>query len=360
MPNLFECIMDACVEGELGVPSTTSNITQYDLVRWANKGQDIIADRTNCIEKRITFSSVADQLEYVPDSSFIRPIQIDFVQGTQNIYTLKNKDILKMRGLESWNTTSSHPDCFTMFNRKIRINPVVSSSAGTASMTASITASLTTITVDSTSSFPSHGRAIMDSEVFEYTGKTDTTFTGVTRGVEGTTASTHDGTSTAVTVTERDLNVWCVARYGDRIQRVYNTGTCLFTNASTTVTGTSTFFLANVFPGDQIGTGTNPSKWYTVASVTSNTVLVLTVAYGEATTLSTTYVASSVPDVPQENSELISLYLLYRIKKKLELEPMATQLQNEFDAKTDQLRTSFMYNNTTEYPDMQNEDNGGY
>jgi len=51
--------------------------------------------------------------------------------------------------------------------------------------------SVTTITVDSTSSFPSLGRIDIDTELITYTSKTATQFLGCTRGANGTTAASH-------------------------------------------------------------------------------------------------------------------------------------------------------------------------
>jgi len=48
-----------------------------------------------------------------------------------------------------------------------------------------------TITVKSTTGFDSSGSILINSEVFTYTGKTDTTFTGVTRAASGSTADDH-------------------------------------------------------------------------------------------------------------------------------------------------------------------------
>ena len=48
-----------------------------------------------------------------------------------------------------------------------------------------------TITVKDTTGFSSSGTIQIDSEQFTYTGKTSTTFTGLTRGLFGTTAATH-------------------------------------------------------------------------------------------------------------------------------------------------------------------------
>ena len=46
-----------------------------------------------------------------------------------------------------------------------------------------------TITVDSTSGFSSSGTLQINSEIFTYTGKTSTTFLGVTRATNSTSAA---------------------------------------------------------------------------------------------------------------------------------------------------------------------------
>lgn len=56
---------------------------------------------------------------------------------------------------------------------------------------AGITATATSITVDNTVDFPEQGRLHIDDEEIFYTGKTPTTFTGLTRGARGTRAATH-------------------------------------------------------------------------------------------------------------------------------------------------------------------------
>jgi hypothetical protein len=45
------------------------------------------------------------------------------------------------------------------------------------------------ITVDTTAGFPSSGTLLIGSEQISYTGTTATTFTGITRGANGTTAA---------------------------------------------------------------------------------------------------------------------------------------------------------------------------
>ena len=63
---------------------------------------------------------------------------------------------------------------------------------GTTTLSASITnVSTTPIQVASTASFPSAGWFLIESEIIQYTGTTSTTFTGITRGVLGTTNVAH-------------------------------------------------------------------------------------------------------------------------------------------------------------------------
>lgn len=54
-----------------------------------------------------------------------------------------------------------------------------------------LSSSATTITVDDTADFPEQGRLRVDNEEMTYTGKTPTTFTGVTRAVRETKAAAH-------------------------------------------------------------------------------------------------------------------------------------------------------------------------
>ncbi len=65
-----------------------------------------------------------------------------------------------------------------------------------------------TITVKSTLGFSSSGTLQINSEQFTYTGKTATTFTGVTRAVNSTTAAAHSASGeTAQTVVSEDWTV---------------------------------------------------------------------------------------------------------------------------------------------------------
>lgn len=71
---------------------------------------------------------------------------------------------------------------------------------GATTLTGAMTnVSTTPITVTSTDKFASAGTLLIESELVSYTGKTATSFTGITRGVYGTTNTSH---SIGVNVTE--------------------------------------------------------------------------------------------------------------------------------------------------------------
>jgi len=62
-------------------------------------------------------------------------------------------------------------------------------------LTAALTAVATSMTVDDTTNFPSSGGVFAGREYITYTGKTSTTLTGLTRGVNGTIADSHSSGS---------------------------------------------------------------------------------------------------------------------------------------------------------------------
>lgn len=181
--------------------SPLSNDDINDEINMAQK--EIAHDRLwSFYEKTKSFSSVLNQYEYslasdvftVFDSTFeTQPLAIIGVNRWNNL---------------RWDTeTTGDPTHICIWRDKARVYPYPDGSADTAAISgAAHTASSTTITVDSTSDFPEQGRAYVtdgtSTEVFSYTGTTTTTFTGCTRGEEGTTAY---ALGAADVVTERDF-----------------------------------------------------------------------------------------------------------------------------------------------------------
>lgn len=96
------------------------------------------------------------------------------------------------------------PVFWTEIEERIYVWPRFSGASKTTTVNASTTAAATTVTMASTGNLRSNGQIIVDSEEMEYTGKTSTTITGVTRGVGGTTSATH---VSAAAVTQLDFEL---------------------------------------------------------------------------------------------------------------------------------------------------------
>lgn len=95
---------------------------------------------------------------------------------------------------------------FTIAATPTFLDAGTSGSASTTITGGSINSSITTITVVSAANFPSTGEFFIDSEQISYTGKTSGTFTGCTRGINGTTAASHSNGATVAVYTFRSDN----------------------------------------------------------------------------------------------------------------------------------------------------------
>ncbi len=78
----------------------------------------------------------------------------------------------------------------------VTVTMTVRNNGITTTLNGGISPTDTTITVLSTAGFPTTGTLIIDSEEMAYAGTTGTTFTSVTRGVNGTTAASHSSGAT--------------------------------------------------------------------------------------------------------------------------------------------------------------------
>lgn len=83
----------------------------------------------------------------------------------------------------------------------------------TSTLSSSINTSVTSLTMASSTSFPSTGTVIVGSELITYTGNSGGTLSGLTRGANGTTAASH---SSGATVTDAsNFFSWNAAASGD-------------------------------------------------------------------------------------------------------------------------------------------------
>ena len=119
------------------------------------------------------------------------------------LITFFNDNVIAARGEKIWSSAS------TDFSR---------ASADAIAADTAMTGS-STVTVKSTSGFSSSGSFLIDSEEFTYTGKTATTFTGVTRATNSTSAAAHSVSSDSIrnvvseTWTARDTGRTSAGKY---------------------------------------------------------------------------------------------------------------------------------------------------
>jgi len=85
----------------------------------------------------------------------------------------------------------------------------------TSTLSSSINTSVTSLSMASSTSFPSSGTVLIDNELISYTGNSGGTLSGLTRGASGTTAASH---SSGATVTDAsNFFAWNAAASGDVI-----------------------------------------------------------------------------------------------------------------------------------------------
>jgi hypothetical protein len=112
------------------------------------------------------------------------------IQGTANqVNVSSGGSTITLSTAQDINTTSS-----------VTFGTITTGQAPTSLTTVTdnpLSSTATTVNVVSTTGYPSKGTLLIGSEAMTYTGKTGTSFTGVTRGALGTAAATHS-TGTAV------------------------------------------------------------------------------------------------------------------------------------------------------------------
>jgi Chaperone of endosialidase len=111
----------------------------------------------------------------------------------------------------------------SLTNASIGGNLVIGSGFGTTMTTlnGAMTIGTTTMVVNSTANYPSSGELVVlnDLELINYTGKTATTFTGLTRGVYTTSASTHNSGNAVAAMLMR---VWQDTSWGSSLMVTNN------------------------------------------------------------------------------------------------------------------------------------------
>ena len=285
-----------------------------------------IQNRLGLLTNVTSLSLVAGQRRYSVASTVQNPLAINFYDGDTGKEVI-GRSAAYFRDLSRAIHRATVPRDYVWneTGRYIEVNPIPDTSAGTTAINdaGNISATVTTITVDSTSGFPSEGWIIIDSEVIRYTNTTTTTFTGCVRGEEGTTAASHLDNAT---VTERDLVLHSARLWNDfEMKTFYTTGTVSITNATTALTGSSTVWnTGNTAAGDYFAITTDttpftrilPLKWYKIQSVDSATAITLADTFNEPNASGAAYIIGSPNPFPNYADEaLIALAMSPLLRK---------------------------------------------
>ena len=304
------------------------SFSDLDVIQALDEAAKYLNGECGLLTNRTSLSLVANQREYTLADSVHEPMQTDFCDG--GVWKpVPGLSPTTFREGSRVIRRASVPLAFTWLEteRIMALEPIPDTAAGTTTINdvAGMTATATSVTVASTTGFPTEGRIIIDTEVMSYTMTTTTSFTGLTRGIEGTTAATH---ANAATVTERDILIYGKRLYQDMEmgRRYYSTGTIAITNGLTALVGTSTVWAANVKKGDFFGfcgttstdpTTTIPRIWYEIATVTDNTNIVLAEAFDEPTQTAGYYIIGSPNPFPNYADGALIAHALSNLLKKV-------------------------------------------
>lgn len=277
------------------------------------------------LRNRTSLSLVADQRQYTLPVTVQKPLETEYVDASGSHF-IDSLTLDRFRIQSQIIRRATIPRNYTQLETEgvILLDPIPDTAAPsttTGSNGGSISASATSVILTSITNFPTEGRIIIGSEVIGYNNITTATktLTGLTRGLEGTTAATQtDG----ATVTLRNVMIWGQRLYQDlEMRNYYTTGTVAITNNTTALVGTNSVWTTGASAGDYFGitanvTTTMPLKWYRISSVTTNTAIVLADTFTEPTQSTGTYIISSPNPFPNYCDGILIAYAASQLLKK--------------------------------------------
>lgn len=183
--------------------SDLEDITDEDITEESNsKQRDIAHERLWTFYETIRSASlVAYQRDYAIDDD-IPPAKVHTIMVDSEPLAKINRARFDILHFDS--DTTGDPTHAVIWGNVIKLYPLPTTAASSTTLNGALTAAATSITLTSISGFRAPGRALIESEVisYEYIDSTNVALKGCQRGLEGTTAVTHN---TLTAITERDL-----------------------------------------------------------------------------------------------------------------------------------------------------------
>lgn len=175
------------------VEPTASYFADSELVTWINQGYRRFLSQTEWTERCTAIRMIANQFQYNLGTDIVKVQDVRYTDQ----YKVWFRDLEEFGRYigQSGANTGPRPYMYRLMpggSNIIRIYPKPTNDAYTTTITdCSFNSSGTTVNVVSTTSFPSYGRLLVDSEQILYYAKTATSFTQLVRGDGGTTAASH-------------------------------------------------------------------------------------------------------------------------------------------------------------------------
>lgn len=181
------------------VESSADFFSDAEIDRWVNQGYKAFVARTDWTEKVKAYTMVANQFEYTLPSDIKR---IDLVMW-EDQYKVEWADLEEFREYvgTSDGTSSDRPVVYRTYpwDGKMRVYPIPSAASASSTVSGAHNDTVGTIAVASGTSFPTRGRAIINSsEQILYYNKSGNNLLQCTRGDGYTTAASYAGGETIV------------------------------------------------------------------------------------------------------------------------------------------------------------------
>lgn len=182
--------------------TTASFYTNAEINNWINYGLDDFCNRTKILEDISTDSTVQYQADYDLPTDYTAIKQVEIIKGSTTYFVFPNTLREQFTGTQK--ITSNPPELATIWGDILRFQDRPSNAASTTTLSGALSSAGVTISIASSTVLPNSGRVKIDSEVIEYwnVDRDNDEIEVATRGVEGTTATSH---LDAATVTLRDI-----------------------------------------------------------------------------------------------------------------------------------------------------------
>lgn len=187
------------------VEATASYFTDAEILRWLNYGYKNFMAKTEWASKIKAYNVVANQFRYAIPSDCIKIEDVRW-QDKYKVWPKDREEFAACVG-PAVTSTGTRPFIYESYpwDSSFRIHPVPSAASASTTLNGGINSSVTTITLTSATSFPSAGKAIIESEQIQWYAKSGNDLQQVVRGDGATTAASH---LTGVTISYAPLEVY--------------------------------------------------------------------------------------------------------------------------------------------------------